>query len=82
MNSQGEKVFDSLESTLNDLVGSISAYNPSPAAAESLVQADIDLSYYLEDCQFYAFQAHGPYAEAFSLSDTTSTKLSAYPTAT
>lgn len=51
MDARSGEVFDTLELTLNELVGSISAYNPSPAAAELLVKADTDLSYYLEDCQ-------------------------------
>jgi hypothetical protein len=44
MNSQLQSQFDRIDVALNTLVDSITAYNPSPAAAIALVEADDGLS--------------------------------------
>ena len=44
MNTQLQSSFDRIDSALRTLVDSITAYNPSPAAALALVDADDKLS--------------------------------------
>lgn len=51
MNEQLQSQFDRIETALNTLVDSITAYNPSPAAAVALVEADDDLSHGLDQCR-------------------------------
>jgi len=48
MNTTLQAQFDRVETALNTLIDSISAYNPSPAAAVALVAADDDLSHGLD----------------------------------
>lgn len=44
MNTQLQSSFDRIDSALTTLVESITSYNPSPAAAVALVDADDKLS--------------------------------------
>lgn len=48
MNTTLQSQFDRVETALNTLIDSISAYNPSPSAAVALVAADDDLSHGLD----------------------------------
>lgn len=50
MNSIVQKSFDSLEASLATLIESVSSYNPSPAAAITVVNADDALTKSLEQC--------------------------------
>jgi hypothetical protein len=43
MNAQVQSSLDTMESSLQTLLDSISSYNPSPAAAQEVVAADIAL---------------------------------------
>ncbi|KAI9672886.1 MAG: hypothetical protein M1829_004436 [Trizodia sp. TS-e1964] len=45
-----------IEAALNNLIGSITSYNPSLAAAKALTEADSDLSSSLKQCKY----AHSP----------------------
>ncbi|KAF8253843.1 hypothetical protein K440DRAFT_532076 [Wilcoxina mikolae CBS 423.85] len=48
MNASVQKALDNLEFHLQALIESVSSYNPSPAAAQALVQADDELTATLE----------------------------------
>jgi len=48
MNAIIQSQLDRVETALNTLIDSISSYNPSPAAALTLVSADDDLTEGLE----------------------------------
>lgn len=52
MNVIVQKSFDSLEASLAVLIESVSSYNPSPAAAIAVVNADDVLTAGLEQCVF------------------------------
>jgi hypothetical protein len=50
MNASVQKALDNLENKLQELIESVASYNPSPAAAVALVQADDELTETLEQC--------------------------------
>jgi hypothetical protein len=50
MNAVIQKALDNLEHNLQELIESVASYNPSPAAAVALVQADDELTEVLEQC--------------------------------
>ena len=52
MNAVAQGALDTLESKLQELIESISSYNPSPAAALALVHADDELTVTLEMRRF------------------------------
>lgn len=52
MNVIVQKSFDNLEASLAALIESVSSYNPSPAAAITVVNADDALTASLEQCMF------------------------------
>jgi hypothetical protein len=50
MNAVVQKSLDNLEHKLQELIESVASYNPSPAAAAALIQADDELTETLEQC--------------------------------
>lgn len=48
MNTSVQKALDKYELHLQTLIESVSSYNPSPAAAQALIQADDELTATLE----------------------------------